>query len=140
MYNKLTPNLMVSNVKETVTFYKDILGFEIDSLVPETQDCVLKEIPQDRELVYALLKNNQVELMFQYETNLKSDVTALADFNIGASATFYFEISGIKKFYNSIKDKAIIVKDLKRTWYGMDEFYIKDNNGYILGFSEKSEA
>jgi hypothetical protein len=28
---------------------------------------------------------------------------------------------------------------LKLTWYGVKEFYIKDNNGYILGFAEESE-
>ncbi len=29
--------------------------------------------------------------------------------------------------------------ELKTTWYGMQEFYLKDFNGYILGFAEKAE-
>ncbi len=36
-----------------------------------------------------------------------------------------------------IKSKAEVVKDLETVWYGMQEFYIKDCNGYILGFAER---
>ncbi|EKB58258.1 hypothetical protein HMPREF9700_02066 [Bergeyella zoohelcum CCUG 30536] len=31
------------------------------------------------------------------------------------------------------------ITELKTTWYGMQEFYLKDLNGYILGFAEKAE-
>jgi hypothetical protein len=30
-----------------------------------------------------------------------------------------------------------MAKELETTWYGMREFYIKDCNGYILGFAER---
>jgi len=36
-----------------------------------------------------------------------------------------------------MKSKNLQVTDLKTTWYGMQEFYLKDLNGYILGFAEK---
>ena len=31
----------------------------------------------------------------------------------------------------------LMVKELSTTWYGMKEFYIYDNNGYVLGFAEQ---
>lgn len=31
----------------------------------------------------------------------------------------------------------LMVKELSTTWYGMNEFYIRDNNGYVLGFAEQ---
>jgi len=31
-----------------------------------------------------------------------------------------------------------IVQDLATTWYGMREFYIRDLDGYLLGFGEKA--
>lgn len=37
-----------------------------------------------------------------------------------------------------MKAKTRQVTDLKTTWYGMREFYLKDLNGYILGVAEKS--
>jgi hypothetical protein len=29
--------------------------------------------------------------------------------------------------------------EMQLTWYGVKEFYVKDNNGYILGFAEETE-
>lgn len=38
-----------------------------------------------------------------------------------------------------LKKKVEIAKELSTTWYGMNEFYIRDNNGYILGFAEQKK-
>lgn len=133
---KLNPNLMVKDVKETVEFYKNILGFELVMAVPETQDEILNEIPEDKKVVYALVKNGNVEIMFQAEKSLKEDVSLLKNSNIGASCTFYIELENVEDFYKNIKDKVDVVKELFTTWYGMKEFYIRDNNGYILTFAK----
>lgn len=135
---KLNPNLMVKDVKETVEFYNNNLDFELIMAVPETQDGILKEIPKDKKIVYALVKNGDVELMFQEEENLKEDISVFSDSIIGASVSFYIEIENLKDFYNEVKEKVEIVKELSTTWYGMNEFYIRDNNGYILGFAEQT--
>ena len=133
---KLNPNLMVKDVKETVEFYKNNLGFELVMAVPENQDGILNEIPEDKKVVYALVKNGNVEIMFQAEKSFKEDVSALKKSNIGASCTFYIELENLEDFYRNIKDKVDVVKELFTTWYGMKEFYIRDNNGYILTFAE----
>ncbi len=39
--------------------------------------------------------------------------------------------------HQELKSKAEIVKELGTAWYGMQEFYINDCNGYILGFAER---
>ena len=49
------------------------------------------------------------------------------------------DIEGIEEFHQEMKLKSLQVTDLKMTWYGMQEFYLKDLNGYILGFAEKAE-
>ncbi|MGJ1286807.1 hypothetical protein ACR78B_17360 [Sphingobacterium spiritivorum] len=49
------------------------------------------------------------------------------------------EIEGIKGFYENLKSKELEMTELKTAWYGMQEFYVKDLNGYILGFAEKAE-
>ncbi len=46
------------------------------------------------------------------------------------------ELDSISELYARIKDKVTIVKDLQTTFYGMQEFYIEDCNGYILTFAE----
>jgi len=133
---KLNPNLMVKDVKKTVEFYQKNLGFQLIMAVPETQDGILNEIPVDKKVVYALVKNGDVEIMFQAEKSFKEDVPVLKDAQIGASCTFYIELENVEDFYNSIKDKVDVVKEIFTTWYGMKEFYIRDNNGYILTIAE----
>ena len=136
---KLNPNLMVKDVKETIEFYKNNLDFKLVMAVPETQDGILTEIPEDRKIVYALVKNGNVELTFQAEESLKKDIIVFANSIIGASVSFYIEVENLKDFYDGIKEKVEVVKELSTTWYGMNEFYIRDNNGYVLGFAEQKE-
>jgi uncharacterized glyoxalase superfamily protein PhnB len=42
----------------------------------------------------------------------------------------------VKGFYEKIKEKVEIVKEIHKTFYGADEFVIKDLNGYIIYFAE----
>ena len=133
---KINPNLMVKDVKETVEFYQQKLGFKLIMAVPETQDGVLNKIPENKKVVYALVKNGDVEIMFQAENSFKKDVPTLKEATLGASCTFYIELENLEDFYKEIKNKVDVVKELFTTWYGMKEFYIRDNNGYILTFAE----
>ena len=134
---KMTPNLMVKNVKETVEFYSTNLNFNLVMAVPVTQDGILTAIPKDKDIVFALVKNGNVEFQFQVEKSLKEDINIFKDSMIGASASFYININNIDVFYNAVKGKVEVVKELSTTWYGMNEFYIYDNNGYVLGFAEQ---
>ncbi|HUS72520.1 MAG TPA: hypothetical protein VMY06_05585, partial [Sedimentisphaerales bacterium] len=54
---------------------------------------------------------------------------------IGGSLTFYIEVQDVKGLYAKLKDKVTIVKDMRTTFYGKQEFYIRDCNGYILTFA-----
>lgn len=137
--NKLTPNFEVMNIRETVEFYQSILGFSLTMAVPETQDGIEQTLADGKEYVYALVNKDNVEMMFQRTDSFKEDVSLAKDLSLGASVSFYMEIDGIDDFYSQIKDKNIKPTELKTAWYGMREFYITDNNGYILGFAEKNE-
>ncbi|NTW51929.1 MAG: bleomycin resistance family protein [Chlorobiaceae bacterium] len=136
---KLTPNLMVRDVSKTVEFYCNNLGFQLIMAVPDTQDGILTEIHQSRNVVYALIGNGNVEIMLQSEESLKSDLPAMAGISIGASVTLYIEIEDIGKFHAENGPKVEVIKALSTTWYGMNEFYIRDNNGYILCFAEQAK-
>jgi uncharacterized glyoxalase superfamily protein PhnB len=127
MLKKLTPNMMVEDVQATLTFYRDVLGFEVLTTLPDTA-------PFD----FAIVRRDAVELMFQSRASLSENVPALTGSPIGASQTFYIEVSGLKDLYEQVRGRAEIVVDLHTTFYGTQEFYFRDNNGYILSFSETS--
>ncbi|WP_321308082.1 VOC family protein [Marinifilum fragile] len=137
--NKLTPNFQVKDIKETVNFYQSVLGFSLIMAVPETQDAIEQFVANNKEYVYALVSKDKVEMMFQRSDSFKSDVKMAKDISLGASVSFYMEIDGLDNFYDEIKDKVSEITEPKLAWYGMKEFYVKDPNGYILGFAEKSE-
>ncbi|MBM4387800.1 MAG: VOC family protein [Deltaproteobacteria bacterium] len=124
---KLTPNLMVFNVNSTVEFYRDILGFELVMTVPE------KGL-----FDWAMVRLGAVEIMFQSRSSLSQEIPIMNIRETGGSLTFYIEMAGLDELYAGIKSKLPIVYDLHKTFYGMREFSIKDINGYILTFAEKS--
>lgn len=135
--HKLTPNLEVQSIEETVSFYESVLGFSMIMAVPDTQDGIEQNLSKDKQYVYALVKKDTVEVMFQRTDSFQRDVEFAKGLPIGASASFYMEMDELDEFYNAIKNKISDGTEPKNAWYGMREFYIKDNNGYILGFAEK---
>jgi uncharacterized glyoxalase superfamily protein PhnB len=136
-FNKLTPNFSVKNVSESVLFYQEILGFKLEMAVPDGTTRIENEILEKEEYAYAMVSKDEVYLMFLNEKNFKCDVPMLHEFPQGASVLFYIDVENIKGIYTQLKDQVEIVKALETTWYGMQEFYIRDCNNYILGFAEK---
>jgi hypothetical protein len=103
--------------------------------VPDDKNEVIQVNDPERTLVYALVKHNSIELMFQSRESLTADMPYFAGKTPGASVSFYFEVDDINSYYDTLKGKIETVKDKYTTWYGMREFYISDCNGYILGFA-----
>jgi uncharacterized glyoxalase superfamily protein PhnB len=139
--NKLVPNMAVADIRQTVEFYCGNLGFELVMAVPESQDGAEQQLSGDREYVYAMLRKGHAELMFQRLDSFREDVPSVGEIpTIGASVSFYMQGNGIEAFYEELKNKNIQISELKQTWYGIKEFYLKDNNGYVLGFAEEQPA
>jgi uncharacterized glyoxalase superfamily protein PhnB len=129
----------VSDINETVAFYLENFGFELVMAVPQSQDGIEQALSEGKEYVYALIQKDAVELMFQRSDTFKKDVVFSEGLVIGATVSFYMDVIGIKELHENLRSKKLQMTDLKTTWYGMQEFYVKDNNGYILGFAEKAD-
>lgn len=121
----LSPNMMVTDVNETLNYYKEILGFNIIDTNPESG-----------KLEWGFVMLDNVGLMFQEEKSLKNEYPELNIFNAGGGLTFYIRIENINAFYKKIKNNVKIIKPMNTTFYGTNEFAIIDINGYILTFSE----
>jgi uncharacterized glyoxalase superfamily protein PhnB len=119
----LAPNIFVKDMNATIDFYKN-LGFEKIMSVPETGN-----------YDWAMLTNGGVTFMFQTYASL-GDVLPQVSRNDGGSLLFYIRLKGIRAFHDKIKNKAKVVVELNKTFYGAMEFSILDNNGYVLTFAE----
>ena len=123
---KLTPNIMVENVKRTITFYKDVLGFELVTTVPQ----------EGETLDWAMMRRDGVEMMFQSRTSLSGELPLFVGKAIDGSLTLYIEMTDIQALYASLKEQVTLVQDMHQTFYGAREFVIQDCNGFVLTFAE----
>ena len=138
-FKKITPDLMVRDVTEAVKFYTEKLGFQLAMLVPEGEKAVETRLVAGKKYVYAMVNRGEVFVMFMSKDVYEEDIPALRGIPVGASLTLYFDVDHLDGLYASLKGKGVeVVKDLSATWYGMKEFYIRDCNGYILGFAERT--
>lgn len=124
---RLTPELIVKNIKESVDFYVNILGFKMTNSVG------------DGTLAWAnvMWPGSEVGLMFMTPESMGEEITEFKTKSIGGSVVQYIEIDGLDELYEKIKDKVEIDAEKHTTFYGSREFSIKDNSGYVLMFSER---
>ena len=120
----LAPNIFTNNIQETVALYT-LLGFKVTMSVPEQGD----------ELVWAMMVNGSVTIMFQTFASLENDLPEISRKD-GGSLLLYINVKNIREFFESIKNEVKVLKGLEKTFYGATEFSIVDNNNYVLTFAE----
>lgn len=132
----ITLNLAVNDIASTIKYYQENFDFELQMLVDESKTIFDTEIKKELNYIWAMIHKDNISIMLQSVESLKEDVGVFFD-KIGASLTLYIDVENVDELYLKIKDKVSIYKEIDTTWYGQREFYIKDINGYILGFTSK---
>ena len=120
---KVSPNIYVRNIKQTIDFYKQ-LGFD-----------VLTAVPDKGNPVFVLMRCGAVTFMFQTFESIGNTLPLISR-NDGGSLLLYIKVANISALFVKIKDKVTIVHGLEKTFYGATEFSIIDNNKYLLTFAE----
>ncbi len=103
--------------------------------VDESKEVKMGEV-NNSILTWAMIKNENVEIMLQREDSLIEELSEFKGMKIGGTFTLYINIQNVKSFYEKIKNKVEVVKEMYKTFYGADEFVIKDLNGYIIYFAK----
>ena len=133
---RLTPNMAVIDVAQTVKYYVENFGFTIAMAVSEDRSSIGQVIDENKRYVWANVMHGDIGLMFQTKQTLQEDVGAFFS-TIGSSQTLYIEVEDATTLFEQVKDRVEIYKRLSETWYGAKEFYVRDINGYILAFSSR---
>lgn len=125
--NSTHPSFLVADVGATMRWYEEYLGFRGDPF------------PESEPYAFAILFRDHVEIMLQrLEGYEKPDLYRLRP-GLGVWDT-YIRMSGIKEFYDSVRERVEIVSPLVPRFYQHWEFEVKDPNGYVLVFSEPIEG
>ena len=119
----VSPNLYVQDINATVELYKQ-LGFTVTATVPDVAP-----------FVFVMMTCGEVIFMFQTMDSLGNELPSISR-QSGGSIMLYIQTTGIRIFFEQIKDKVKVLKEIEKTFYGATEFCIEDNNGFVLTFAE----
>jgi uncharacterized glyoxalase superfamily protein PhnB len=123
----LAPVLIVDAVEPSIKFWTEKLGFAKDNEVPGP----------DGKLIFASVKKDGVEIMYQTRASVIADNPAGAvDLN-GRSVALFITVPAMTDLDQiaSRTQGAPIVKPRHDTFYGTTEFYIREPGGNVVGFA-----
>lgn len=122
--NTITANIMVKSVEDTIEFYTKALHFKL-----------AMQAPAKGALNWCMLTNNGASIMFQKITSFKEEYPNMLPDKAAGGFTLYFDCEDIEDEYGRLKNKAPVIKELHKTFYGKLEFAIEDNNGFTLVYA-----
>ena len=109
----MTLLLRCMNLEETKVFYRQILNFQVAATAE--QPCTVRK--------------GGGSILFTEED--------LWGGESHCTGTIYFFLPDVDRYYEVVKDKAIVRWPLQDMDYGIREFGVKDCNGYTLAFAKR---
>lgn len=117
MLRDITPMLRAKDIKATVEYYTKFLQFTCESY--------------DEKRGWASIKRDNVNIMF-------SKPNAHIPFEKPIfTGSLYIYTDNVDAIWENIKESANICYPIETFDYGMREFGIYDNNGYLLQFGQE---
>lgn len=115
---EISPMIRTKNLPETIAFYEQQLGF-ICTVYSE-------------EWGWAALRRDDTELMI---AGMREDDPPAPVF----TGSIYFRLDeGVDELWDELKQKVRVGYELETFTFGMREFAVYDNNGYLLQFGQKA--
>jgi uncharacterized glyoxalase superfamily protein PhnB len=126
---RLTPMLNVADIRRSLDFYREAVGFELAS----SQEAV-------EQWRWAYLRSGSCELMLS-ESGGPPDQLVHIDpsRDEGWPAIYYFYPEDVVALHTEIRGKGFQASDLRVTFYGMKEFELRDPDGHILWFGQTTD-
>ncbi len=124
---KLTPNLIVSSVERSLTFYCDVLGFTRTMTVPDVSP-----------FVFAGVQSGAVEIFLNAPGPATEEYPVFSGKALGGTLTLFVEVVGVERIHDQLKSTVKVVMPLEKKWYGLTEFAFEDPDGYVITFAERN--
>ncbi len=135
-FNQIIPELLVSDIDKSLSFYVKVVGFRIEYSRPENH------------FYFLSLKKCQIMLFQdvngQTKKNKEKWITSDLAYPRGRGVNFQIEINNTERILKSIEDEGYeIYLGIREKWrrvgkreIGEMEFLVQDPDGYLLRFSE----
>ena len=116
-FQSIVPVLRVADLARAVGFYTRTLGF-----------AVAWQAANDGGGENAMLHSGATSLLLSTGPHLGNDPKF--------TGTLYFQMAGVREFFEQVKEQVEIVWPLETMEYGQTEFGVRDLDGYTLAFAE----
>ncbi len=118
--SSISPRLHIADFNRSVAFYRDVLGFSVDSTFPEEQP------------VFALLSRDGVALQIGGPESVKSDSNP-------PTVTLYLDVDDAKGLHAELQAKIAIEWGPEVYFYQRREFAFRDPDGHLIIVSEETD-
>jgi catechol 2,3-dioxygenase-like lactoylglutathione lyase family enzyme len=125
-FASVTPNLLVRDVAQSLSFYRDVLGFTMGETVPDQEP-----------FVFVWMKRDEVSVFLNDINAAAHDYPDAARLPQGGTAALFFVISDVDAYHAQVAPKTRVIMPLKTQFYGMREFAVADPDGHIITFAER---
>lgn len=115
----LTPMLRTWDLSASIEFYSRVLGFECTG--------------HDPEVGWASMSCGPVTVMLSGPNTHEDDAAP------AFTGSLYFRVRDVDELWSRLRNQARVCYPIETFNYGMREFAIYDNNGYLLQFGEPAE-
>lgn len=129
---KLSPIIAVESVEECIPFWTARLGFEMTVSVPHNDT-----------IGFAILQRNGVEIMYQSRASIDADIagsqgTLDASELVSRNSILFIEVEKLDPVVEALEGAEVVVAR-RRTFYGMDEIFVRSPCGTVVGFAAQVE-
>ena len=123
----ISPLLAVRDMKKTIEFYKNSLGFKLGMTFPDVENPEYADLSKDGMVLMVIPAQ---------------DHGIGIEEKLGIGVNIYMNIDGdIDEYYNELKNRNVrIAVDIKDEPYGVRDFTVEDIDGYTLTFSQLSKT
>lgn len=115
--------LQVFDMPTSLVFYRDVLGFE-----------VVSEVPDDLRCDWVMLKLHGCELMLNtaYEADDRPSARDSIRVASHADTALFFDCEDVDAAYRALRERGVPAKAPIVTSYGMKQLYLHDPDGYEI--------
>ena len=115
--------LQVFDMPTSLAFYRDVLGFD-----------VVSDVPEDGRCDWVMLKRFESELMLNtaYEADARPSAPEPMRISAHADTALFFDCENVDSAYDYLQQRGVAAKPPIITDYGMKQLYLKDPDGYDI--------
>lgn len=134
------PVLLTHDMRGTIAFYCDTLGFELTNSLPSDEPtwCFLRR--DSAAVMYLETHDHEEDDHNSYDHDHDEGDHHHGPPGMNALSSLYFYAEDVNALWEQLRDKTAVVHPLENMDYGMREFTIRDSNGYALNFGKSVEG